>query len=411
MASAKSPYHVTDYLRRAFLAAGFSELDPKTGVATPGGRYIMQRGGKTLCAWIQGTTPEECPVRLLSAHTDFPAMKVRPNTLRDLSNCAVFDADLYNGPIIETWFDRDLRINGMVAVREGASIAFKLVDLDAIKARLLSVAPHLSSGDRKRDPILRCVWANGVEKSAEAFKEIVATAAGVAPDAVIEWDLWLTTTEEATEFGLDQKLVNAQAADNVLSCAVALGALLADPGAQTPWTRMAVFFDFEEVGSASWSGAQSTFLPMVMRKANCGDVAMDASYHLALDVAHAMVDPGGADIDKFNMPHLGKGPVLKLGSPGRYSHALSLSAALKVVAQSADIPLQTFMYPTGQRRGGSLSPYVAAGLGIRTVDFGTPIVGMHSVRELFAMQDAVQSLELMRQFLAYDIAMVGSSFE
>lgn len=411
MAAAKSPYHVADYVKRRLLDGGFAEVDAAGGGVAAGGRYFAQRGAKTLCAWVQGTAPDACAVRLLSAHTDFPALKVRPNTLRDMSNCAVFDADIYDGPIIESWVDRDLAINGMVAVRDGAAIASKLVDLSSVAARLLSVAPHLAGGDRKREPALRCVWALGLERSAERFVELVAEAAGVAAKDVVDWDLWLTVAQPPRAFGLEATLVNAQAADNVLSCAVALEALLTDADLQTPWSRMAVFFDFEEVGSMSWSGAQSTFLPLTMAKARCDAAALDASYHVALDVSHGTVDPGGADIDKFNMPHLGKGPVLKAGSPGRYSQSLALSAALKVIAGDAEIPLQSFMYPAGQRRGGSLSPYVAAGLGVRTVDVGTPVVGMHSSRELFSLSDAEQTRDLSYAFLTREIVMSGAHAE
>lgn len=397
--SAKSPYHVTDYFQSLFGAHGFQEFTVGKSEPEPGERFLASRGKKTICAWVQGADPSDGTVRLISAHTDFPALRVRNNSFQELSNCAVFDVDPYNGPLIDSWFDRDLRCAGVASVETGDGLAFRLVDLGDFTARLLSVAPHLSSGaEKKRPRTLRCVWASGVKDSRAHFAALVARAAGVSADQIVDWELWLTAKDAPVAFGADDPLVSTQAADNVLSCAVAAEALVASLDVATPWSRMIVFFDFEEVGSFSWSGAHSNFLPQLVASIR-GEASSDQSMHVALDVSHALVDPADAEFDKFNMPLLGRGPALKMGSPGRYSHSLTLASALRRIARLNEVDLQSFMYPAGQRRGGSLSPYVAANLGVRTVDFGTPVVSMHSVRELYSSSDAAQTTKILTHFL------------
>lgn len=406
LSAAKSPYHVVSFLIGELEKAGFKEIDDAAPALTPQGRYYLRRGSKTLAAWIQGDALADRPLRLLTAHTDFPALGVRPNAIYTQGNCAIFDADLYDGPLIDTWFDRDLRIAGLVSTLAGDKIDFKTVSLDDVPARLCSIAPHLQSdaGERKTPRLLQCVWGVGVDDPVATFRAHVAQAAGAKVEDLLSYDLWVTSRDAPLEFGLGGALVNSPSVDNVSSCAAALNALIAGAATETRWTRMTALFDFEELGSLSWSGAQSDFLTKLATLVGRPTTISDASFHVSVDVAHGVINRQAGGVDKHNAPEVGKGAVLKLGSPGRYSFSPCLNAMIELAARRRDLPLQTFMYPAGQRRGGSLSPYVAAGLGVRTADVGMPVLGMHSVREMFAKNDASELEAILGGFLtdAYD---------
>ena len=117
-------------------------------------------------------------------------------------------------------------------------------------------------------------------------------------------------------------------------------------------------------------------------------------------MAHAAHPSAPEAIDEFNTPRLGEGVAIKYGSRGRYAYSPALAAILFHHAERLEIPVQTFMYPVGHARGGSLGPCVAAKLGVRSMDLGVPIGAMHSVRELCCVDDVAASSRLLQAYFS-----------
>ena len=63
-----------------------------------------------------------------------------------------------------------------------------------------------------------------------------------------------------------------------------------------------------------------------------------------------------------------------------------------------DVPCQEFVSRGDQPCGSTIGPIVAAGLGVRTVDVGSPMWSMHSVRETAGRADVAS---LARVFTRY----------
>ena len=108
---------------------------------------------------------------------------------------------------------------------------------------------------------------------------------------------------------------------------------------------------------------------------------------ISADMAHA-VHPNYADRhEPRHKPQLGHGPVLKSNHNQRYATTAATAAAMRLLARQADVPLQDFVARTDLGCGSTIGPIVAARLGIPSVDVGSPMWAMHSIRESAGVLD------------------------
>ena len=64
----------------------------------------------------------------------------------------------------------------------------------------------------------------------------------------------------------------------------------------------------------------------------------------------------------------------------RYATDLVSSTLLKLVALKAEVPIMEFVVKNDSPCGSTIGPIMASKTGIKTVDLGTPMWGMHSIR-------------------------------
>ena len=75
-----SPYHTVDTSLQMLLDSGFTELNLDDEWQLDSGSYVVNVFGTTLFAFHIGKKPEDT-LRIASAHTDFPAIRVKPNPI------------------------------------------------------------------------------------------------------------------------------------------------------------------------------------------------------------------------------------------------------------------------------------------------------------------------------------------
>jgi aspartyl aminopeptidase len=416
--AAPSPHHAVQHAASRLLGAGFSPLDEaESWQLRPGARHFVCRGGTSLAAFVVGQEPaQHSGFRLIGAHTDSPNLRLRPRPEQDQSGYRQLGVEVYGGVLWSTWLDRDLSIAGRVVLDAGGGS--RLVDFGRPLLRIPNVAIHLNrtvnveglilNPQRHLTPILGLS-----SKTAPSVRELLAAELGrtgeaAKPERILSWDLSLYDCQPGVLSGPNQEFVQAARLDNLASCHAAIEALR-DAPAEHPATRAAVLFDHEEVGSVSGQGADSSFLPQLLQRIclTTPDAAPDSfaracvrSFLISADMAHAVHPNYPEKHESQHMPLLGGGPVLKTNVNQSYATDAESAARFSELCRAAETPLQHFVSRADQACGSTIGPITAAQLGIRTVDVGSPLLSMHSIREMASAADVDAFLRVCRQFFA-----------
>jgi len=393
---APSSFHAVAAVVTALREAGFREhveTEPWEPLTSEGCGFVCRDGA--IIAWRAGADlVAESPVRVLGAHTDSPGFLVKPHADFSARGWNQVGVEVYGGPLLNSWLDRDLEFAGRVVTVEGDE---KLVRTGPV-GRIPQLAIHLdreaNSGlelDRQRhtQPVI------GVGLAGERpFLEVLADAAGVAPDAIAGMDVRTHDTQPPARIGVNSELYASPRLDNLSSVVAGLVALLAtepEPGT----ISMLAAFDHEELGSASRSGAAGPFLEDVLQRLRAGVGAteeeavraMAASWCLSADAGHS-VHPNYAEKHDPNVqPLAGQGPMLKVNANQRYASDAHGAALWRRSCERAGVTGQVFVSNNTVPCGSTIGPITATRIGIRTVDVGVPLLSMHSARELAHVND------------------------
>ncbi|WP_209560198.1 M18 family aminopeptidase [Frigoribacterium sp. PvP032] len=408
-----SSFHAAAEAARRLDAAGFTALDETAGWPTgPGRRYVVRDGA--VIAWVEpGGASSTTPFRVVGAHTDSPGFKLKPKPTTGTRGWVQAGVEVYGGPLFNSWLDRDLEFAGRLVTRSGETHLVRTGPL----LRIPQLAVHLDRGVNseglKLDPQrhLAPVVGAGPLDQADVLGHL-AGLAGLSGSDVVGYDVVVADTAAPAVLGLSGELFAAGRMDNLSSTHAGLAALLAvaDADADTDLDHVAVFaaFDHEEVGSATPSGAAGPFLEDVLARVSAGlgaDAtdhrrALAASWCLSADAGHAVHPNYPERHDPANQPVVNGGPLLKINANQRYATD-GLGAAEWVRAcEQAGVPFQEFVSSNSVPCGSTIGPITATRLGIRTIDVGVPLLGMHSARELCGVDDPASLSAAAAAFLA-----------
>ena len=393
-------YHAVEAMAARLDAGGFvrqREEDAFDG--TPGGHYIVRDGALIAYRLPAGVSEQTC-LRIVGAHTDSPAFKLKPLPEHRRDGYAQAGAEVYGGPLLNSWLDRDLAVAGRVVLRDGS---MRLVRSPAW-LRIPQLAVHLdrSVNDALHlDPQAHLMPVYGLDGGPAVadggLLGAVARLAGLASsEEIAGHDLFLVTTEAPAVLGVAGEFLASRRLDNLSSVWAGLTALLAvePPGPGAPIPVLACF-DHEEVGSSSRSGAAGPFLACVVERIllALGITGDDVprcwarSWFVSSDTGHAVNPnyPGKSDPDE--RPVLNGGPMLKVNARHGYTTEGPGESMWRRACEAGDVPVQVFVSSNDVPCGSTIGPFVEARLGVRTVDVGVPILSMHSARELVGTDD------------------------
>ena len=111
-----SPYHTVKTGANKLKAKGFTELFLEDVWALGEGDYFVKVYDSTLVAFHIGLNLRHS-MRIASAHTDFPAIRIKPNPLVDAKGYGELNVETYGGLFLNTWLDRPLSMAGAVVTR------------------------------------------------------------------------------------------------------------------------------------------------------------------------------------------------------------------------------------------------------------------------------------------------------
>jgi len=410
-----SPSHAVEELARRLDAGGFLRLDEREPWTFTSGdqRYVVRDNGSLIAFRVGSEAPSTAGFRLIGAHTDSPAFKVRPRPDVRRAGYRLIGVEPYGSPLLHTWLDRDLTLAGRVAVRgDGGAPRIRLARLPGAPLRIPSLAIHLDRTLNTEGLRLNLqqhmvpVWGSDVEGE-PGLVEVVADAVGCAPADVLGHDLVTADTVPPARGGAGRQYLQAPRLDNLASCHAGCAALLTAEG--TPATQVLVANDHEEVGSASAEGARGPFLGDVLQRIlavaeDAGDrqaapMALARSRLVSADMAHA-VHPNYSDRhEPVHAPRLGEGPVLKVNANQSYATDAATGAWFAARCADAGVALQHFVTRADLPCGSTIGPVTATRLGIPTVDVGNPTLSMHSCREQAAVADVVPMIAALTAHL------------
>ncbi|MEO6603118.1 MAG: M18 family aminopeptidase [Polyangiaceae bacterium] len=415
--ASKTPYHAVRELSRRLTAAGFRRFqEPDAWQVDPGARGFVVRAGGSIVAFEVGSKPPaDAGFILIGAHTDSPNLRLKPQP--EVSNVGYrqLSVEVYGGVLLSTWLDRDLSVAGRVVFADGKT---ELVDLGRSVCRIPNLAIHLNREVNSAGLVLNAqthvVPVLGLESEPGGFEALLSEAlmgtpsSGAQVSDVLGFDLCLYDTQRAAFAGLGQEFLLSSRLDNLASCHAALVALLsASPGPEA--TRVVALYDHEEVGSQSASGARSHFLSDLLERlarsfspkdASALPRAVSRSLLVSADMAHA-VHPNYADKhDKQHRPLLGKGPVIKVNVNQAYASDAPSVAAFGAACRAVGVVPQYFSSRNDSPCGSTIGPISAARLGLRTVDVGSPMLSMHSCREMAAVSDVAPMIRVLTRLFS-----------
>lgn len=424
------------------------------GGSNGGGRYV-RRDGAVVAWWLDGAAAaergsagaqvlaERLEVRVVGSHTDSPGFKLKPHPSLSVEGWAQAGVEVYGGPLLASWFDRDLAIAGRIVTADGAE---HLVRTGPV-ARVPRLAVHLERGsgaseehDKQRHtvPVLGLGQIDVLALVGRAAGPTGAIprdiAAGISNDSdgndgtrIVAHDLHLADTQEPALIGANEDLLASGRLDNLSSVHASLTAAErlarraadrvagagregsaggsggggaragggAETGAERPILRVLVANDHEEVGSQTRSGAAGPLLEDVLIR-TLRSLGLDEedrarvlsrSSLLSADAGHGVHPNHAEKHDPTHHPRLGSGPLTKINAQQRYATDAPGIALWHRACAAAGVSAQAFVSNNEVPCGSTIGPITATRLGLRTVDVGVPLLSMHSARELAHVDD------------------------
>ncbi|KAF3901668.1 hypothetical protein ABW21_db0208616 [Orbilia brochopaga] len=478
-----TPFHAVDSAKKALAKAGFTEIkerDAWAGKVLSGGKYFLTRNGSSIIAFAVGKLWKPGnPMSIVGAHTDSCALRLKPVSKRTTEGNMFMQVgvETYGGGLWHTWFDRDLSMAGRAMVRQkDGSILSKLVKIDKPILRVPTLAIHLDRQEKFEFnkevhlfPILGLISAELnkdappaaemtddaaeqekpfaplaaiTERHHPAVVKLISDATESSPEDVLDFEMSLYDTQPGTFGGLNDEFIFAARLDNLGMTYCAVEGLIASVEADDALDnesgiRIIACFDHEEIGSTTAQGADSNYLPAVVRRLSVlsGDKDYDfasvssngsdnvfsptstyfeesliKSFLISADMAHSVHPNYPAKYESHHRPEMNKGTVIKVNANARYATNTPGVVLVQECARHAGVPLQLFVVRNDSSCGSTIGPMLSAQMGMRTLDLGNAQLSMHSIRETGGAEDVEHSIKLFKEFFQRYTAIESTIF-
>jgi aspartyl aminopeptidase len=401
VSASPSSFHAVHEAARRLDAAGFTALDElKPWEGGAGGFYVLRDGA--LIAWVtpKGADPTTA-FNVLGAHTDSPSFKLKPKPTTGKFGWLQAGVEVYGGPLLNSWLDRELQLAGRLVMRDGTQHLTSTGPL----LRFPQLAIHLDRGVNdnglhlSKQQHMNPIFGQGDPVGEDLLALLADRVEGAAVDAadIGGYDVVVADTQPPAVFGANSEFFASGRMDNLSSTHAGLVALISHAATAPEEGPIAVLaaFDHEEIGSNSRSGACGPILEDILVRVSDGlgasvsqrRQALAASFCVSADAGHAVHPNYAEKHDPANKPVLNGGPLLKINANQRYATDATGAAFWARLCDESGVPYQEYVSHNDLPCGSTIGPLTATRLGIRTVDVGIPLLSMHSARELCGVED------------------------
>ena len=395
---------------------GFKELklNQKWNIEVGGKYFVTQNLSAILAFIVNSNNIEEEGFRIIGSHSDSPGFKIKPNPEMTVENKYLkLNTEGYGGTIISTWYDRPLAIAGRVSLKNGKALypEQKLININRPICIIPSLAIHMNRNinegykfNKQKDTLpFIGVLNDTLEKDNFLLKEI-SKELNVNKEDILDFELFLYEYEKGCLMGPNNEFISTGRLDNLAMAHASLHGLLDAKGGKG--INVVAIFDNEEVGSSTKQGADSNLLLNTLERV-CISLGKDresffqgmySSFMLSADLAHALHPNITEKADPTNKPILGQGPVIKISASQAYTSDAFSSAVYKNICTKANVNYQEFVNRSDERGGSTIGPISSTHIDIPSVDIGSPILAMHSIREFGNIKD---HMDIYKSFVEF----------
>jgi aspartyl aminopeptidase len=337
---------------------------------------------------------------MFAAHTDSPALKLKPKFLLKDSHYTRIATEIYGGPIISSWLDIPLTLAGRVFVKTSDGIEEKVINLKEPLFTIPNMPPHLETtinSGFKYNPQVDLIALAPKDFDLETYLSLEA-------GSIISHDLFLVPSMKAKVIKDD--FIFSNRIDDLACVFVGLESFLA----VAPKDKINILccFDNEEVGSRTKQGADSTLLTDILDliyesfeyskidKMN----ALKKSFMISADNAHAINPNHPEKFDNLNLTYVNEGIVIKYNANQSYTTDALSASVFKSLCDSLNIPYQEMANRSDTRGGSTLGNIALSHVSIPSVDIGLPQLAMHSTMEVLGQKDVLETIKVIEAYFS-----------
>lgn len=385
----------------------------------PGEKYFRVNRDRSVHLMVIGQQPIAAGFKMTASHIDSPHVALKAKPLQDgAGDFAIFKTRVHGGIKPHQWTQRTLALVGKVVKPDGQVINIDIGNKPGDPVFIIpELAPHVDDGSA-RNPKLEQLNAivgsnepdsldqNAEQSVSSQVEQVLYQTFGITREDLVHAQLALVPAEISRDVGLDRSMISGYGSDDKSSAYAAMeGLISATKTTPIPQkTMIASCYGNEEIGSWNSYGAKSDDTRMMLAeimKYTQGQFdelelkrAFKNSLIVSTDVTTA-IDPVRPDAeDTSNAAKLGFGPAV--AHEGALTQTPEASAAFARMLNGVQTQTHTFNQDKGG--GGTLGNYIATQNNADVVEFGVPVLGMHSPIEVVHKADLYEFTTALRNY-------------
>ena len=399
-------------------AAGFSELTDEARIE-PGARFYDVNRDRALTVIVIGNKDLRDGFRVVGAHIDSPRIELKARPIYEKEGYALLQTNYHGGIKTYQWTNLPLALMGRVDLKNGSTVWVSVGNDPSEPTFIIpDLSPHVDADLRERtnrdvilheelDPIVGHIPGEGDESVKKSVVDYLRSTFGIELDDLVSAELALVPAMAPRDVGFDRGLMAIYGQDDRLS---AYAALKATFDVETPeFTSIAYLVDNEEVGNVNNTGADSSYLVDLMGRLLFAQMGDDFREHWlrkarrATRVISSDVNPGIHPMwpsawEEGNAPRLGFGVNFKMYGRGFNANS-EYTAWIRKVLDDAGVPWQVATYKVGRAGGGTIGGAFADD-NMEVIDFGVPVLSIHTPYSVSSKVDVYNLYRAMYAFFA-----------
>ncbi|WP_148557006.1 M18 family aminopeptidase [Terrisporobacter petrolearius] len=397
-------FNAVETSKDLLLKNGFNELKMnEKWKLKVGGKYFITKNSSSLTAFVINSDNMQDGFRIIGSHSDSPTFRIKPNAEMTVENSYLkLNTEGYGGAILSTWFDRPLAIAGRVVLKSENVLCPRqeIININRPVCIIPNIAIHMNRSindgykfNKQKDTLPLVGLINDTLEKDDFLLNEISRELNVDKKEILDFDLYLYEYEKGNIIGPSEEFISSSRLDNLSMAHASLHGLIDSKGKNG--INIASIFDNEEVGSSTKQGADSNMLLNLLERI-CISLGKDreeffsaiySSFMISADLAHALHPNLVEKHDPTNKPIMGGGPVIKISANQAYTSDAFSSGVYKNICEKCGVKYQQFVNRSDERGGSTIGPISSTHLDINSVDIGSPILSMHSVRELGSVED------------------------